>query len=45
MLKEFELNDYLFDMSASDLELKQRQVIEQHLKKEMREIFTGKNIN
>jgi len=45
MLKEFDLDDYLFDTSASDLELKQRQVIEQHLKKEMREIFTGKNIN
>ncbi len=45
MLKEQNLDNYLFDRDKEDLELEQRLSIEQHLKQEICEIFAGKNIN
>ena len=44
MLKEFDLDDYLFDISTEDLEFEQRLSIEQRLRQEITEIFSGKNV-
>ena len=44
MLKEFELNSYLFNISPEDLEEPQRKSIEQRLKQEIEEIFYSRNI-
>ena len=43
LLKEFNLNNYLFQVDADDLELEQRTLIEKRLKQEMNEIFYGRN--
>jgi len=44
LLKEFDLNSYLFHVDAEDLDSAQRESIEQSLKQEMNEIFYGRNI-
>lgn len=45
MLKEFDLDNYLFGMDASDLQPNTRKKIKRRLKKEMLEIFYGRNIS
>jgi len=45
MLKNFDLDDYLFGGNASDLALDQRQKIVDRVKKETLEIFYGKNMS
>ncbi|NLZ93786.1 MAG: adenosylmethionine decarboxylase [Firmicutes bacterium] len=44
ILKEFDLDNYLFGISKKDLSPGQRRRIKQRLKKEMLEIFYGRNI-
>jgi len=44
MLKEFDLDNYLFGMDAADLSTNMRKKIKRRLKKEMLEIFYGRNI-
>lgn len=43
MLKKFDLNNYLFNVTVEELEPEQRLSIEQHLKEEMAQIFYGRN--
>ena len=43
MLKKFDLNNYLFNVTMEELEPEQRLSIEQHLKEEMAQIFYGRN--
>lgn len=43
MLKEFDLDDYLFNISAKDLEPEKRASIEDRLRQEIREIFYSRN--
>jgi len=44
VLKDFDLDDYLFHRSADDLDRRERQRIEKRLKKEMRELYYGRNL-
>ncbi len=44
MLKEFNLDNYLFDTTASALSMLEQRKIEKRLKKEMMEIFYGQNL-
>jgi len=44
MLKDFTLDNYLFDISSKDLELLERNIIEKHLRQEIMEIFYAANI-
>lgn len=44
MLKDFELNNYLFEVSKDDLTPKDQREIMAKLKKEMTEIYYGRNI-
>ncbi len=44
LLKEFELDNYLFGDASRSLSSEQRQQITQRLKHEMREIFSGRNL-
>jgi len=44
ILKEFDLDNYLFGITKSDLLPKEKRRIKQRLKKEMFEIFYGRNI-
>ncbi len=44
MLKEFELDNYLFGVGKKELEVSARKRIKQRLKREMLEIFYGRNI-
>jgi S-adenosylmethionine decarboxylase len=44
MLKDINLDDYLFDIDADDLKPSVRKRIYQQLEKEMLEIFYGRNI-
>ncbi|MBM2829624.1 MAG: S-adenosylmethionine decarboxylase proenzyme [Gammaproteobacteria bacterium] len=43
MLKKFDLNNYLFNVTVDELEHEQRLSIEQRLKEEMAQIFYGSN--
>jgi len=43
MLKEFKLDNYLFGMTSSDLSREDARQIEEHLQKEMLEIYYGRN--
>ncbi len=43
MLKEFELDNYLFAISESDLEAREAEAIREALQREMYEIFFGRN--
>jgi S-adenosylmethionine decarboxylase len=45
ILKEFDLDNYLFGISKKDLAPGERRKIKQRLKKEMLEIFYGRNIS
>lgn len=45
MLKEFDLNDYLFDVAKEDLAPAERHRIEAYLRREMAEIFYGRNLS
>ena len=44
LLKDFQLDNYLFGVSEQDLSPRQRQRIKRRLKKEMRELFYGRNL-
>ncbi|MGE4282097.1 MAG: adenosylmethionine decarboxylase [Clostridia bacterium] len=44
-LKEFDLDNYLFGVSKKELEVGEKKKIKQRLKKEMTEIFYGRNIS
>ena len=44
LLKEFNLSDYLFAVNAEDLEAQERTRLRKQLKKEMAEIFYGRNM-
>jgi S-adenosylmethionine decarboxylase len=44
LLKDFELDNYLFGIGSKDLEKKERNQIVKKLKKEMLEIFYGRNM-
>jgi S-adenosylmethionine decarboxylase len=44
LLKEFDLNNYLFGTAKQDLKTRKKYKIKQQIKKEMMEIYTGKNI-
>lgn len=44
LLKDFDLNNYLFNLKAEDLETDKCGQIEESLKREMHEIFYGRNI-
>jgi len=44
LLKEFDLDNYLFGMSKEELGPRERERIERRLRKEMAEIFYGRNI-
>jgi S-adenosylmethionine decarboxylase proenzyme, Escherichia coli form len=44
MLREFDLNNYLFNIPSDGLELEQRVSIERRLKEEIEEIFYSQNI-
>jgi len=45
MLKEFDLDTYLFGVDAKDLDTKEQTKIRRRLEREMLEIFFGQNIN
>ena len=45
LLKDFELNNYLFAVSKDDLTPKEQREIMTKLKKEMAEIFYGRNMS
>lgn len=45
MLKEFDIDNYLFEICESDLSETEKMYIEKELNKEMHEIFYGKNYN
>ena len=44
MLKELELNDYLFEVSKEELTVKEQKEIKEKLTKEMTEIYYGRNL-
>jgi S-adenosylmethionine decarboxylase len=44
ILKEFDLDNYLFGTGKKDLLPREKKRIKQALKKEMYEIFSGRNI-
>ena len=44
MLRDFNLNNYLLNISAQDLDMEQRASIERRLKEEIEEIFYSQNI-
>ncbi|RFF31395.1 adenosylmethionine decarboxylase [Wenzhouxiangella sediminis] len=43
-LKDFDLDNYLFGINADDLEKRERNRIEKRLRKEMQELFYGRNL-
>jgi len=43
-LKDFDLDNYLFGQNAGDLPVTQRRKIERRLRKEMQELFYGRNL-
>lgn len=43
-LKEFDLDNYLFGLNAADLPVSQRRKIDRRLRKEMQELFYGRNL-
>jgi S-adenosylmethionine decarboxylase len=44
VLNEFDLNDYLFGAGKEDLPPKELQKVEQQVRREMAEIFYGRNL-
>ncbi len=45
MLKDFDLDNYLFGVDAKDLDIKEAKNVHSRLEREMLEIFYGRNIN
>ena len=45
LLKEFNLNSYLFGIDADDISPREQRRIADALKREMLEIFYGRNLN
>lgn len=45
LVKDFNLDDYLFGVTGADLSARQRQRITRRLKKEMQELFYGQNLS
>lgn len=45
LLKEFDLNNYLFGTAPQDLKTKEKNKIKERIKKEMMEIYTGHNMS
>jgi len=45
ILKEFDLDNYLFGTAKQDLKTREKSKIKQQIKKEMMEIYTGQNIS
>ncbi len=43
-LKEFDLDNYLFGINADDLDSRERKRIDRRLRKEMQELFYGRNL-
>jgi S-adenosylmethionine decarboxylase len=43
-IKDFDLDTYLFDSHADDLSFKERQRIESLLRREIEELFHGRNL-
>ncbi len=43
-LKDFDLDNYLFGINADDLEKRERSRVEKRLRKEMQELFYGRNL-
>ncbi|RFF28486.1 MULTISPECIES: adenosylmethionine decarboxylase [unclassified Wenzhouxiangella] len=43
-LKDFDLDNYLFGINAEDLERRERNGIEKRMRKEMQELFYGRNL-
>ncbi|HJR14543.1 MAG TPA: S-adenosylmethionine decarboxylase, partial [Rhodanobacteraceae bacterium] len=43
-VKDFDLDTYLFEAHADDLSFKDRQRIEQLLRREIEELFHGRNL-
>jgi S-adenosylmethionine decarboxylase len=44
-VKEFDLDTYLFEEKAKNLSFKDRQRIEMQLRKEIEELFHGRNLD
>ncbi len=44
ILREFDLDNYLFGESSADLDEQERETIRKHLRREMMEIFAGRNL-
>jgi S-adenosylmethionine decarboxylase len=44
-LKDFDLDTYLFESNKSDLSFKERQKIEQQVRREINELFHGRNLD
>lgn len=44
MLKDFELDNYIFGIGAAELDVTEQKVIARKVKREMREIFYGRNL-
>jgi S-adenosylmethionine decarboxylase len=44
MLKEYDLNNYLFGTGVGELDDGERKAINKKVKREMREIFYGRNL-
>jgi len=44
MLKEFDLDSYLFGVDADDVSPKEQRQISEKIRREMMEIFYGRNI-
>jgi S-adenosylmethionine decarboxylase len=45
ILKEFDLDNYLFGTAKRDLKSREKKKIKEQIKKEMMEIYTGQNIS
>lgn len=45
MLKDFQLNNYLFGLTESDLDTQEKKTVAQRLQREIVEIFYGTNVN
>lgn len=45
LIKDFNLDDYLFGITGADLSARQRQRVTRRLKKEMQELFYGRNLS
>ena len=44
MLKDFELDNYIFGIGAAELDAGEQKLIARKVKREMREIFYGRNL-